>query len=85
MILGERFNITGYELTASIHYAEGAGRMLVMHNNSSHVLVASQGHDEAIDDNRWAVLETAYPYYDNDYAVAYRYALRRATDLAVMR
>lgn len=85
MITGERFNITDYELTVSIHYAEGAGRVLVVHNNSSHIIVASQGHDEAIDDNKWAVLEAAFPYFDNDYAVVYRVALRLATDLAVSR
>lgn len=84
--IGQRFDITGFERVAVID-GVNRGRILVMHNNSSHIHVASQWHDDAIDNYQWAVLEASFPYYmqEGDYAVAYRYALKLAMELAVKR
>src|SRR5580765_5152646 len=41
MKLGDLMNIQGFELVAKIDFASGEGQVVVMHNNSTHFLVAS--------------------------------------------
>lgn len=87
---GDRFDYSGYELMARIAYGEGDGYVLVMHNNSSHVLVAVAGHDESVDARdsmQYAVLVASFPYFmeEEDWKVAYRYALMMAMKEAIKR
>lgn len=89
MTKGDVFKIDGYDLQATINYAEDAGQVLVMHNNSSHVLVATRDMYNVSGDagaTGEAVLAEWFPYSDDvPYQTAYREALRYAFPLAVMR
>lgn len=66
MIIGERFNVTGYDLLASAHVARGGGppdreEAIVLGNNSSHFFVAFRERE-----SKEATLVMAYRYAGND-------------------
>ncbi len=94
MNVGDLIDPSGYERVATIAYAEESGRVLVCHNNGTHLLVFNQpfaGHEDPLNTYEGAVTAyhvAAYPYYENeggDYAMAYRLALEVACALAVSR
>ncbi len=83
MKVGDTFDMRGYENVATLAYAEDPGYVYVMHNNSSYVLVASQGPDSTT-----VVLQASFMYVPEgflDYQGAYRAALLVAMELACQR
>lgn len=79
---GEDFDMFGYDLLAQVqHVTDDYVRLFVLHNNSSHVLVAeahamSEPSDTVQEPAR---LVAAFPYFgDGDWRVAYRLALAEA-------
>jgi len=66
MKVGDRFNVTGYDIVATAQAAEGGGppdtqECVVMHNNSSHYLVAKREVGESD-----ATLLGSFPYANVD-------------------
>jgi len=84
MKVGEKFDIKGYELEATMFYAEEAGVVVVVHNNSSHYLIASRDlHNPPTDDIY--KLEAKIPYGENDAAQVHAEALALAAHIAGRR
>lgn len=84
MEVGDEFDINGYEMVAKIQGAEGPSVIFVVHNNSSHILVAEAPEGDC---TKPVYLVKSTPYYqDGDgFKVAYNIALRIAVLLAVRR
>ena len=86
MNIGDKFDTTGFEVVARINTVDSGDEILVMHNNSTHYHVAVMSSDDETE----AMLTASFRYYADpslgvDYVVAYRMALRKATDEAVRR
>lgn len=83
---GKFFDMLGYDLLAQVqHVTDDYVRLMVLHNNSSHVLLA-EAHAMSEPDDRMAEpakLVAAYPYIgEHDWRVAYKLALAEAVRLA---
>lgn len=81
---GDEIHSDGFDVVAQLDFAEGDGQVLVVHNNSTHLLVIIQPTKNAV----YQYFEAAYPYYKEDgldYATAYELALNLAVELAVQR
>lgn len=83
MEVGDEFDINGYEVAAKIQGAEGPSTIFVVHNNSSHILVAEAPEGDC---TKPVYLVKSWPYSSEaDYTNAYAVALRTASILAVRR
>jgi len=89
LVRGERYDTKGYQLVAVIDNAEEDGGVIVCHNNSSHYLVFTRGHDEMLDDElRYGVFEQSWSYFkatEEECRSIYREVLEFAVALAVSR
>lgn len=83
-IKGDEIDPDGFDIVATISYAEEDGEVLVVHNNSSHLHVIVNPTKNG---DKYFLYEASFPYYANegDYAKAYKYALQMACDIAVKR
>ncbi len=80
---GDLFDPSGYEVVAVARYAESLGEVLVMHNNSTHILLAIRPYDGEL-----AQLERSWSYAEPGampFKERYRYALSQMIGLAVSR
>lgn len=79
-IKGDEIDPDGFDTVATIAFAEEDGEVLVVHNNSSHLLIIVHSQDLSRH-----LFEASFPYFgaEGDYAKAYKYALQMACDIAV--
>lgn len=80
MEAGDTFRVGGYEIVAEAQMVDSPGKALVMHNNSTHYLIATQ-HEEEI---HTATLHASIRYGEG-FREEYRLALRIMTNLAMER
>lgn len=78
MEAGDTFDISGYEMVAEAQMVDSPDKVLVMHNNSTHYLVAVQHGEE----QRTAMLHASIQYGE-DYQEEYKLALRMMFNLAM--
>lgn len=57
---GDRFDKSGYDEVANIQTDQGS--VMLLHNNSSHYLIAEEDHYLDIDGGRWVRLRSSHPY-----------------------
>lgn len=92
MEVGEKFDIDGYVVSAKIGYNSDMGEVLVVHNESSHFLVATRDIRDGEPDPLSTFVESfrydaGHKSAEDDDEVTFQYgrALRKAVQIALQR